>query len=154
MNIFYLHSDPVLAAQMQVDKHVVKMTLETAQLLCSAFDKGQAPYRRTHYNHPCAKWVRQSKQNYLWLVKHGLALAEEYSYRYGKEHKSGKIIQWCLENVNSLEFTENSFSQPPQAMPVDYHSDSSVTAYRNYYKGEKAYLKSYKNREEPEWWNK
>ena len=36
MNIFYLDTDPVLAAQMQCDKHVVKMILESAQMLCTA----------------------------------------------------------------------------------------------------------------------
>ena len=49
MNIFYVDSDPVIAAQQLVDKHVVKMPLETAQLLCSAFPQGAAPYRRNHY---------------------------------------------------------------------------------------------------------
>ena len=36
MNIFYLDSDPVKAAQIQYNKHVVKMILESAQMLCTA----------------------------------------------------------------------------------------------------------------------
>ena len=36
MNIFYLDKNPVVAAQMSCDKHVVKMILESAQMLCSA----------------------------------------------------------------------------------------------------------------------
>ena len=35
MNIFFLDENPTLSAQYHVDKHVVKMILETAQLLCS-----------------------------------------------------------------------------------------------------------------------
>jgi len=36
MNIFYLHRDPVKAAKIQYNKHVVKMILESAQMLCTA----------------------------------------------------------------------------------------------------------------------
>lgn len=36
MNIFALHSDPKLAAQMHLDRHVVKMIIEYAQLLSTA----------------------------------------------------------------------------------------------------------------------
>ena len=84
MNIFVLDYNPKRAAQMQCDKHVVKMPLETAQILCSAFEPGTAPYKRTHYNHPCSVWGRESKVNYKWLIEHGLALSDEYTYRYGK----------------------------------------------------------------------
>ena len=52
MNIFYLHHDPKLCAQYHVDKHVVKMILETAQLLSTAhwLSGGEGPYRATHKN--------------------------------------------------------------------------------------------------------
>ena len=36
MNIFALDKDPVVAAQMSCDKHIVKMILESAQMLCTA----------------------------------------------------------------------------------------------------------------------
>ena len=36
MNIFVLNKDPVLAAQEQCDKHVVKMIVESAQMLSTA----------------------------------------------------------------------------------------------------------------------
>ena len=35
MNIFYVDQDPVKAAQMMCDKHIIKMILESAQMLCS-----------------------------------------------------------------------------------------------------------------------
>ena len=49
MNIFYLDRDPVVAAQMMVDKHVIKMILESAQMLCSAKRKldGTPYYAKT-----------------------------------------------------------------------------------------------------------
>ena len=39
MNIFLLDKDPKIAAQYHCDKHVVKMILESAQMLCSAYQR-------------------------------------------------------------------------------------------------------------------
>lgn len=103
MNIFVLDEDPVAAARMLCDQHVVKMTLETAQLLCSAHANGAAPYRRTHYDHPCAVWTRASTANYLWLCCHGQALADEYTYRFDREHASERVVRWALEHMATLE---------------------------------------------------
>ena len=74
MNIFVLDKNPIRAAKMACDKHVVKMILESAQMLCSVQPEGTAPYKRSFYNHPCTKWVRESDANYDWLIEHGLAL--------------------------------------------------------------------------------
>ena len=155
MNIFVLDRDPVLAAQMQCDKHVVKMVLETAQLLCSAFDAGDAPYRRTHHNHPCAIWTRASMGNYLWLVEHGLALADEYRHRYGKQHASEAVIHWCLANF-ILAHVDHSDELTPfaQAMPEEYRHPDPVAAYRAYYRGAKADIATWKPiRGRPDWWS-
>ncbi len=91
MNIFVLDVDPVAAATMLCDQHVVKMTLETAQLLCSAHNK--APYKRTHYNHPCAVWTRASAANYMWLCSYGITLAKEYTHRFGRCHACEVVIR-------------------------------------------------------------
>jgi len=104
MNIFILDEHPTKAAQYMCDKHVIKMILESAQLLCSAFEPGHAPYKRTHYNHPCAVWIRQSKANYMWLMQHVIALNDEYKYRYDKstDHKSMLAVMWCSLNMETL----------------------------------------------------
>ncbi|HAW80963.1 MAG TPA: hypothetical protein DCX27_15355, partial [Balneola sp.] len=94
MNIFVLDKNPNEAARQACDKHVVKMILESAQMLCSVHPEGTAPYKRSFYNHPCTKWVRETDKNYDWLVDHALALCSEYTKRYGKTHKSEEIIQW------------------------------------------------------------
>jgi len=153
MNIFYVNQDPVIAAQQLVDKHVVKMPLETAQMLCSAFSQGEAPYRRTHYNHPSTVWSRASYDNYMWLVAHGLALCDEYNYRYGKEHKSKSIINWCRDNVEKISFKQTGFSDPPQCIPDDSKDSDHVKAYQTYYNKHKSYIFSWKNRTPPEWIN-
>lgn len=147
MNIFILDNSPEFAAKYQCDKHVVKMVLETAQLLCSAHET--APYKRTHYNHPCAIWTRSSMSNYDWLVRHGLALAREYAFRYNKIHKSTEVIEWAWQNKpNILDLGLLPFAQ---AMPDQYKDPDAVVAYRNYYMKEKARLATWKFCDTPHW---
>lgn len=152
MNIFLLSKNPVLAARMQCDKHVVKMILETAQLLCSPFVPGKAPYKRSHYNHPSAQWTRASKKNYQWLIKHGLALCAEYQYRYNKEHKSKQVILWCQNNYKRLKLPSRGLLPMPQVMPEKYRGTNPVSAYRKYYKNEKRQIARWTRRELPKWW--
>jgi hypothetical protein len=151
MNIFILDECPVKSAVHQCDKHVVKMCLETAQMLCAAFEQGEAPYRRTHYNHPCTVWARTSPENYEWLLRHGFALCGEYYQRYGKHHKCLDIITWCAGNMDKIEFPENGLTPFAQAMPDEYKNEDPVTAYRSYYLGDKAYMATWKQNK-PEWW--
>lgn len=152
MNIFVLNLDPEIAAQEQCDKHVVKMPLETAQLLCSVFPNGEAPYKRTHYNHPCAIWTRTSRQNYAWLIRHGLALCKEYTFRYGKTHASEKVIVWCQENVDKLTFETEGLTAHPMAMPEECKTSNVVESYRSYYKHFKKDIAVWKNKPNPSWW--
>lgn len=149
MNIFVLDSDPVLAAQSQHNKHVVKMILESAQLLCGPLEN--APYKRTHFNHPCAIWTRQTRSNYLWLIEHGLALADEYTHRYGKIHASHAVIRHCASRVN--EIPDGPLTRHAQAMPFEYQRFDVVEAYRAYYIGTKLVGAVWTNRERPEWAN-
>lgn len=89
MNIFVSDLCPVKSAIALDDKRVVKMTLESAQLLCTVLGKGYSP---THVNHPCTKWAAASPSNTYWLYRHFLALAAEYFFRYGKKHASYEVI--------------------------------------------------------------
>ena len=82
MNIFYLDKDPVKAAQLQYNKHVVKMILESAQMLCTVhryFGNEDVPYKSTHLNHPSTVWARTNNRNYMWLYQHMMALGDEYT---------------------------------------------------------------------------
>ena len=148
MNIFLLDYSPILAAQFQCDKHVVKLTLETAQILSTV---SGGPYKPTHQNHPCVKWAASNAINYRWLHRHGMALCREYSFRYGRRHK-------CQDVIASL-------SQPPkhiplvgctpyvQCMPDEFHDPDPVQAYRKYYLGAKADFAHWTKREVPFWWS-
>jgi hypothetical protein len=154
MNIFYLDEDTKINARYHLDKHVVKMILETAQLLCGVHwcTGNTAPYKMTHKNHPCSIWVRQSIQNYKYLCNLGKELCKEYTHRYGKVHKTENIIDWCIEHKPNIP--DAGFSYPPKAMPDEYKVDSVVESYRNYYMGSKSEFATWKNRETPKWFKK
>ena len=140
MNIFYLHEDPRKAAEYQYNKHVVKMILESAQMLCTAhhhFDNGDnVPYKKAHYNHPSTIWVRENSLHYDWLYEHFVALQGEYYKRYNKTHLSYTKCYVPLMN-HPQNIPHEPFEQPPQCMPDEYKDKCSVQAYWNYYIGEK-----------------
>ncbi len=154
MNIFILDYDTKKCAEYHCDKHVVKMILETAQLLCGVHHMtdqatDQVPYKLSHKNHPCAIWSRESLSNYLYLCDLGLELCKEYTYRYGKRHKSQEIIEWCITNKPNIP--DIGFTNPPKAMPDEYKVESVTESYRNYYIGAKSSFTTWRNRNKPEW---
>jgi len=149
MNIFVLDKNPHVAAMYACDKHVVKMILESAQMLCSVQPEGTAPYKRSFYNHPCTKWVRASVANYDWLIEHARALCTEYSRRYGKVHKSEKVIDWC--DANRPELPDVGLTPFAQAMPEDYKNEDAVEAYRTYYRNDKRRFATWKDVDPPTW---
>lgn len=104
MNIFVSNNCPIKSAQFLDDKRVVKMILESAQLLSTAINEcgGKGPYKNTHKNHPSAVWARETKNNYMWLFDHYIALCNEYKQRYNKEHKCYSLKQILLDNLNLI----------------------------------------------------
>jgi hypothetical protein len=208
VNIFQLSADPVTAAREHCDKHVVKMVLETAQLLSTVWhlqaspymrpiteaDKvgplkgylkahaekgqpkrhvadldgpvysgeevhllgGQRIYKPTHAGHPCTEWARLSVGNYKWLWALGVALAHEYTYRYGKTHATEPVL-WALERLPP-GLAAAPMSWMPPVMPDQFKvidADGcydTVASYRKYIWVEKAHFCQWTRRDEPEWW--
>jgi hypothetical protein len=174
MNIFYLHNDTKICAEMHVDKHCVKMILEYAQLLSTAhrvldgveyldsssgrrikrwkLDSSYEPilYKATHINHPSAVWVRQSYDNYIWLHSLLVELCKEYTYRYGKMHKCETIGLVNTLSYAPFNIPVKVFTEPTPAMPDEYIvKGDSIQSYHNYYNGAKVKLFSWKNRSVP-----
>ena len=164
MNIFILDESPIISAQMQCDKHIVKMPLETAQMLCSVWYRyglgDKVPYKEAHKNHPCTLWAGDSMDNYNWLWLHGMELCFEYTRRYNKIHK-------CQQVIMDLEVYQCPFVFPitdcsthhPQCMPDEYKStelrihNNSVRAYRRYYVNDKKDIAKWeKGRNAPDWY--
>jgi hypothetical protein len=151
MNIFYLDPDPRRAARFHNDRHVVKMILESAQMLSTACRKHgiNEGYKSCFEHHPCTKWASSTKGNWRWLRDLAYELNDEYKYRFDNDddHKSAVVISNLPEpNI------EGSFTEPPRAMP-DYCKKGldSVNAYRKYYREEKDHLAEWTRRPVPKW---
>lgn len=137
MNIFASDSDPVKAAQNLDDKRVVKMILETAQILSTVLHKlgfGRSYiYKPTHSNHPCVIWAGRSRGNFNWLVLHGLALNEEYKERFFKiyPHKSTSVILSCAEIFKGIPLDALGMTPFPNCTNITGNI-STVKKYRAY----------------------
>ena len=160
MNIFYLHINPSTCASMHCDKHVVKMILESAQMLSTAhritdgndYADEQGLYKTAHKNHPSTLWARQSKWNYMWLFDLFRFLCAEYTTRYGKYHASERLLS-ALSKIPSNIDPLAKLTPVPQCMPEQYKMLNAMDAYRNYYKGEKSYFAKWnRGTPAPEWW--
>lgn len=152
MNIFVLDSDINKCAEYHCDQHVVKMILESVQLLCTALNKKgfSTPYKSTHAKHPCVLWVERSYDNFNWLRDLTLALNREYRYRYEKnsDHKSISV----LNEVSTYEYESTGLTEFAQAMPEQYKVPGDpVKAYRQFYLGDKMSFAKWTKRETPSW---
>ena len=160
MNIFFLDNKPKVAAQMMHDKHVVKMILESAQMLCTAhrllsgddYCDERGIYLKAYMNHPCTIWARETSQNYLWLYYHFVALCKEYETRYDRQHLSYVKLNDSLCQL-PLGIPDAGLTTMPQAMPDEYKNDDPVKAYRDYVVNEKHYAQWNKiPKRKPYWW--
>ena len=169
MNIFVVDSNPITAAEMLPDKLVVKMILESAQLLHQAIRRRPdwntplelATMKDTHINHPCARWAREDYANFSWLADHAFGLSVEYTKRYGKRHKYANNI---AKIVCSLDLSKYDLPQRfALAMPDEYKDkfrhlcrndpDYAVYSYREYMQKEKSYYATWKSPAiKPTWW--
>jgi len=177
VNIFYLHHEPKLCAEMHCDKHVVKMIIEYAQLMSTAhrvldgeeyFDKTangrkirrwrmedpkyeSGLMKASHVHHPSNVWVRASKANYVWLNQMWNHLLLEYTHRYGKRHACAdrmEVLYAWPENIPNLPFTE-----PTPAMPDDCKiAGSPLASYHKYYIEKKVRFAKWTKRDMPIWY--
>ncbi|KPJ67992.1 MAG: hypothetical protein AMJ43_00820 [Coxiella sp. DG_40] len=153
MNIFVLDKNIKKCARYHCDKHVVKMILEYAQILCTICNQHglKTPYKSTHIKHPCVKWAGESLQNWLWLKELTVALNGEYKYRYDtqRNHEAYRVVTLLktpvLPNIGLTEFA--------QAMPQKYKvKNNAVLAYRKFYVGMKKSFATWKKRRVPKWY--
>jgi len=148
MNIFATSSNPVDSAIVLPDKHIVKMPLETCQMLsivCSdkwghgygtlpkADGNPYATEKGAFRNHPCTKWANETVANSRWLLAHGIALCEEYFNRYGKCHTCFKTLLAADEIIPYVKW--DGHTPFVRAMPEEFKFDDSIdtlTAYKMY----------------------
>ena len=163
VNIFVLHENPILAAEMHCDKHVPKMVVEAAQMMASALrrhgatdedmplTKAGKPYKGGYAHHPCTRWAGDSMGNYQWLANHAIALCIEYRLRFGKIHACEAPIK-KMDSMDVFIKPHHGRVTPfAQAMPDEYRDDDAVKAYRAYYHS-KQFAKWEKGMPAPDWW--
>jgi len=180
MNIFVLDKDPEIAAQLQCDKHVVKMIVESAQMLSTAhrmldgvatkrpsksgktmvkyyeLDDYEAEliyYKAVHFNHPCSIWCRETDSNYRWLWQHMYSLCQEYTHRYGKMHKSESVL-WPLQSLpfNIKKGPITPFALAMKSNPECINKNDPVKSYRSFYQTKQTRFKMvWTKRDVPNW---
>ena len=133
MNIFIINWDHTTCAEWHCDKHVVKMPLETTQMLSTVHRKysGDGPYLPVHQKHPCTLWAGQTVEN----------------YRCDKTHGCERIL--AMLRCPPVELTARGFTKPAQAMPDEYKHSDTIIAYQDYYINEKARICSWRKRPTP-----
>lgn len=156
MNIFYLHDNPKVCAMAMTNKHVVKMIVETAQLLSTAHhvldnNVRQLPiYKATHKNHPSAIWTRETMGNYLWMHRHLYFLLNEYGERYNKkadDHATYKVWEALKSIPKYIPMTMTTTPIRLAITNVNYHiRNNPIASYRMYYEAEKLRLDADKSR--------
>ena len=161
MNIFVLHTNPIVAAQMHCDKHIPKMCVEAAQMMASALRRHGAtdeqmpltkkgtPYKGGYAHHPCTVWAGDSRENFVWLAQHADELCAEYSRRFGKMHSCHWPIIYMGDLIRLIP--KDRLTPFAQAMPDEYRDDDAVKAYRRYYHS-KQFAKWEKGTPAPDWW--
>ena len=180
MNIFYLHKDPRKAARLQYNKHVVKMILESAQMLSTAhrildgvltrrksisgktmskyWELYSNPledilYRTVHVGHPCTVWTMQSSENYIWHYRHFAALCDEYTYRYSKLHKTDLELRGALADLpKNIPIGKMTKFELAMKSNPECMFDDPVKSYRAFYQTKQhRFTMKWSKRPVPEW---
>lgn len=162
MQLFVLDRCPVHSAMYLADVHVIKMCLETAQILSSVMTIKGLPLfegapKAYNTRHPVIRAI-DTQDKIDWVLRHNLALQVEFIYRFHKQHKYYKLALDYIKKLSSLNLMFNI--QLPEGLARDFKDFTTdktdiVEAHRDYYKFKKSIIKRWKytNREEPEWLN-
>lgn len=157
MQLFILDKNPEKAVKMLADCHIIKLCLETAQILSSVIknhnkQNNQLLPKPYNPNHPVIKAINnQFKINYV--LKYNKALHNEFIYRFNKKHAYFSLINIYNKILfNDTDIKDDfSFAQDFKNFSTDEHD--IVNAFKAYYKFKKSIIKRWKytKTEEPNW---
>lgn len=181
MNIFVLDESPIVSAQEQCDKHVVKMIVESAQMLSTAHrmldgeqerrrsksgktmskywklpdEREGLLYKAVHMGHPCTVWSMESRANYVWHYIHFVALCDEYQYRYGKKHLTDRTLSEALKQIpKNLHGDKRTPFKLAMGSNPECMSDDPIESYRRFYETKQERFKMvWSKRPVPSWFN-
>lgn len=135
------------------------MISESKQMLTIPLvQQGLLDAKIDYVNHPSSIWARQSKENFEWLLLHAMALAEEYQYRYKRQHDSLKGIDWIANNYHKLSFDKKGLLPFARCFgefktQLDLTIPDPVLAYREFYRLDKVGFARWPDQESiPDWW--
>jgi hypothetical protein len=137
MNVFATHTDPFQAAAALDDKRVIKMLVESAQLLCTELHRQgiDTPYRPTHAGHPCSVWLRDHPRAQQWLLAHAYGLSAIYTAAYGRVHATLPVLDWCSDLIGKYRRPPTWWANCAQRTDLGVsftHLDDVQLAYRHY----------------------
>jgi len=169
MNRFIIEEDVEAIAKSLCDKHVVKMPLEEAQMLCTSiwhhapeYAAEHELYKPVHQKHPCTLWAMKTRANFIFSFNLYTAMLCEYHYRYGKWHGAGNP---STTNVNARPqhllyakkfIPEGDMTPHPQCFSghddLKTDEDYPIEAYRAFYRVDKLSFARYNHgRNMPQW---
>ena len=161
MNRFLINYSPELCARDLCDKHVVKMPLEEAQMLCTTV-RLHAPeyaefaglYRAVHQKHPCTIWAGQTRANYLYSLDMFREMCREYTHRYGKVHASWRLYDALIDAAQCVP--DGDITPHPECFSE--HTDLKsgrpwpIQSYRKFYMTKQRRFKMvWTKRDVPDW---
>jgi hypothetical protein len=171
MNIFVLHENPRVAAQMHCDKHVPKMIIEHTQMLAAAYystlgisRKKEIPDRQSEVNSLFSGWPRKKEDgsDFPYAISHVnhpctvwtrgsienfnwlLDCTEELCHEFFNRWKNNQhSIKAIIQwmQQNPPKLESKGLQPFAMAMPDFYRGTNPVEAYRRYYAFKKTYMK-------------
>lgn len=159
MNIFVVDENPEIAAESLCDQHIVKMPIETCQMLSTFLHRWGifAPYKPCYQHHPCNIWLQHTQENFLWLLTHGNALCKNYTARYKRKHKCEEVLEtislqfFDALRLKKIRYQLRGLTPFALAVPPKYKTENPVESYRKYYIYEKLPFARYSHSQKPEW---
>ena len=164
-----------MAAKYACDKHVVKMLTETIQIMSTSHrmldgdENGVLPderddilYKKTHANHPCCVWARESDSNHEWLWKYMVFLEREYYHRFGQHNPVEKQLHGAFWDKGRAKYVAQTPTNMPKGPRTPFHigmkqhpecivEGDPIESYRNLYRSVKREFAQWKNGSIPEW---
>ena len=161
MNRFLINYSPELCARDLCDKHVVKMPLEEAQMLCTTvrlhapeYAEEAGLYRAVHQKHPCTIWAGQTRANYLYSLDMFREMCREYTHRYGKVHASWRLYDALVDATQYVP--DGNITPHPECFSE--HTDLKsgrpwpIQSYRKFYMTKQRRFKMvWTKRDVPDW---
>jgi hypothetical protein len=165
VNFFYLDKDPKICAQYYCNKHVLKIPIEIGQILSKIHHelKSGADYSKLYKNSLVVKdtigpyvWALESIDNYNWTVQLGLALIDEFKFRYNRDtHKTENIIKYLYNNPPNLpKIGITKFKITNKFDMFQYISSDPIICARYNYAEMKCANDKWTKRDKPDWFNK